>query len=145
VNHGAADLTRWYLVLDGVGTDPDDGDDWPVHVGREADSPDDCLTCYDTTGTDDGRSMPTGEAMQHRGVQVRVRATDYRTGYSKARDVRAALEEAHQETVTPPGDAETYLIHCYARIGDVLPLGREPHSSRYVFTVNAVTPVRRVN
>lgn len=145
MTHSAADLTRWYLVAGGTGTDPHDGAAWPAYAGREPAAPDDALTVYDTDGLDHGRSMPTGEILGSQGVQVRVRSTDHRTGYSKAEEVRAALAAAYQEVVAPPGDPERYLVHCFSRIGDVIPLGREPGSSRYVFTVNAVTPVRQLS
>lgn len=144
MTHGAADVTREYLIAAGVGTDPTAGGSWPVYVGREPAAPDAAMTVYDTQGLDHGRLMVTGEAVGPDGVQVRIRAATYPAGYAKAAAVRSALEAAYQEEVAPAGAAERYLIHCFSRIGDVIPLGRESDSSRYVFTVNAVTPVRQL-
>lgn len=121
---------------------PDDGAAWPVYVGREPDKPDNCLTLYATEGIDHGRIMKTGETTGPEGFQVRVRATDYRTGRAKADAIKLAFERTVYDTAVSL-DSETYFVLAVTRIGDVLELGRDsPTSQRQVFTLNALVYVR---
>jgi hypothetical protein len=136
-------VARWALIQLGEGTDPAAGSSWPVFCSSEPASPDNALTVYDTQGTDDGRSMIDGDLFGHYGVQLKVRSRDHATGWAKADAVQKAMAALYQLTVSI-GSAR-YLVHCFARIGDVLALGQEsPTSTRRMFTVNAIVSIRQL-
>jgi hypothetical protein len=143
-----SDVVRYLLVQLDVATLPTDGDDWPAYEGQEPDSPDDCITVYTTTGVDDGRSMIDGELWQHYGVQVRVRSSTSVAGWQKANAIRDAMaKEVQREIVAVPlepgGTATTdYRVAAISKIGQTIPLGKEPHSNRFLFTVNVKVPIQ---
>lgn len=119
---------------------------WPVFVGLEPSSPDNCITVYDTVGEKNGRVMTTGEMQLHHGIQVRIRAVDHPTGFTKARAIAVALDEEvyGADVFIDDGQrpASTYRVHSYTRRSGVFALGDEsPNSKRQLFTVNLVTPL----
>lgn len=142
-SHSPADVVRWLLVLMGLGSAPGGGD-WPVFAAGEPDLPDNCITVYDTQGTDDGRSQIDGELFSHEGIQVRVRARTHPEGWVKAHAIREALaKQAYDETVVTGGEA--YLVHSINRIGNVIALGKEvPSTKRSLFTINATVSLRHL-
>jgi len=144
VTHSAADVTRWYLIAAGVGTDPHEAGSWPVFAGHEPSTPDNCITVYDTDGPNSGRSMIDGEVFGFEGVQVRVRSKDYPTGYGKLRLILVALAESVYQTVVAVG-TDRYVVHAYDQITNPIPIGREtPTSSRQVFTGNVIMTYRQL-
>lgn len=111
---------------------------WPIYVSNEPALPDNCLTITDTQGTDDGDTMPDGECQVHHGFQVRVRSVDHRTGWTKADAIRRGLAQSWNQKVVHVSAANV-LIHCFARMGQVLALGKMvPTNKNSLFTVNAV-------
>lgn len=134
--HSPADILRWVLVSLNLLSNPADDADWPGYCSSEPDSPDNCVTTYDTTGTDDGRSMTDGEVFHNPGVQVRVRATDHSTGWIKADAVRAAMEQSINQYYIVIGSTR-YLVHCVTNVGNVIALGKDTSSTkRSLFTIN---------
>lgn len=144
LTHSPAEIVQALLVSMGLGTEPDDGDDWPVGVASEPGTPDNAITIYDTTGTGGGRSMIDGELFGHCGVQIRVRAATHSLGWPKADAIQTALAESvYQERVTI--DGSVYAIHCFAGIGDVIVLGKaEQGSKRSLFTINALVSLKQL-
>lgn len=117
---------------------------WPVYASNEPSTPDNVLTIYDTVGLDHGRSMVTGEMFGPYGFQVRIRSVNHPTGYVKADGIhREMCEGVYQETVHV--DAVTYLVHCISKVGDIMVLGKDPDSSRRLFTINAVAVINQVD
>jgi hypothetical protein len=143
--HSPADVIGQLLVALGLGTDPTAGGAWPVYVSDEPDSPDSCLTVFDTSARDRGRLMATGQRVEMHGFQVRVRSTTHPVGYTKARAVAVALDEdVYQTAVTLGG--HVYMVHSVSRSSDVIPLGKElPRSERSIFTINATGTIRMVS
>lgn len=91
--HSPADITRYLLIDEGLGTLPTDSSSWPVFVGVEADTPDNVITVFDTTSRLDGRTHNEGEVAERQGIQVRVRARDHATAYAKAQAITIALDQ----------------------------------------------------
>jgi hypothetical protein len=146
LRHSPADIVRQVLIDVGLGTDPDlvPLQAWPVYVGSEPTMPDDCITVYNTAGVVDGRSMPDGEILEHRGWQVRVRALDNPTGYQKMDDIRTYMSEVAVQVVTTIASIR-YLVFCFAKFGDILDLGKDvPTSKRSLFTLNGLCPIRQL-
>jgi hypothetical protein len=143
--HSPAEIVRALLIDLGLGTDPSSNTDWPVYATGEPDGRgvvDAVLTVYDTTPTQDGRSMPDGEQVYHYGFQVRVRAADHPTGFVKASAIRLALNETvRRNTVTI--STQRYLVHAASGV-NLLTLGKDtPATKRSLFTVNGMVSITR--
>jgi len=81
--------------------------------------------------------MRGGERIVHPGWQLRVRATDYTTGYGQIYDIRTLLEGIRRERVDI--GAAAYRIDAVTIISDILPLGQEPEGKRRdTFTLNGI-------
>lgn len=141
LTHSPARIIRQLLIDLGLGSN---GGTWPVFYAMEPNAPDNCISVFDTTGTSDGRSMIDGELFGHEGFQVRVRAQDHDTGWTKADAIQKGLaEDVSLETVTVA--SSRYTVYAVTRISDVLPLGRQvPQSMRSIFTINATLAVNQV-
>jgi len=143
LTHSPAQIIQQMMIDLGVGTDGSLNNAWPIFSTEEPDDPDNCITVYDTTGSDDGRSMVDGKSMQHHGIQVRIRSYDHQTGYVKAREIRSAFEGVLNKQTSI--ETNLYLVECINKIGDVLCLGQDvPASKRRVFTLNVVTPITKL-
>lgn len=142
-DHSPADIVRALLILKGLGSTPPDRAAWPVYSSREPHRPDDAITTYNTTGVDDGSDMWDGKNNTHFGILIRVRSTLEPVGWAKAGQIREAIlsnEVVYDEVVTI-GD-NTYLVHCFSRVGEVFALGTEtPTSKRRIYTVNATVDI----
>lgn len=144
--HSPADVIRRLLIDLGLGLDPSPTTaevTWPVYATTEPSVPDNCITVYDTTGYDEGRTAPDSERQEHHGFQVRIRSATFATGYVKARAIATAMDAQYQDVMTL--DGSRYLVHCITRIGDVLPIGKEtPNSKRDIFTINCKAALRKL-
>lgn len=139
-DHSPADVLRRLLIQLGLGTAPETRplESWPIYASNEPSDPDNCITVYDTAGTDDGRSMIDGELFGHYGIQVRVRSLDHATGWLKADAIQTALAETVYDNAVTIGGS-SYLVHSANKIGDVLALGKDvSDTKRSLFTLNAV-------
>lgn len=116
-----------------------DGSDWPFYCAEEPNSPDNVVTFYDTEGRKHGRAMNDGRVEMGHGIQVRVRAGTHESGYTKANAIAIAMDELYQDDVTISGT--TYIVYNITRVGDVLPNGKEPTTSRRVFTINVLATI----
>lgn len=145
MNNSQAEVVAQLLIDMELGTDPLQQQPWPVQATGEPDSPDDCITVYDQDGTSDGRTMVDGEALLHRGLQIRVRSSEHPEGWQKANDIRERLAAEVNMAAVRIGTA-AYTVACVARIGPVRPLGKEtPSTKRSLFTLNAVAHVRETS
>lgn len=147
LQHSPADITRRALILLGLGTLPTSNGIWPVSAESEPDAPDECVTVYTTVGKDHGRTMIDGEMQQHYGIQIRVRSRTPTVGWVKADTVATTIAARNQVyDLTVVIESSVYLVHCFANIGDVLPLGKEaPTSKRNLFTINALLSVKQIS
>ena len=163
--HSPADISRWLLIAAGLGTDPTQSlggapqyvptQPWPIYNASEPNAPDNCLTIHDTMGHEYGRAQPTGEMFYHPGIQIRIRAQDWATGWAKADALRVALAmQFYQAEVTIPaiaadgsytGPNKVYIVNNFNNISQVLPAGKDkPGSYRSIFTINACVVVREI-
>ena len=106
---------------------------WPISISHIPDDPNEAMAFYDTTGTEDGRLMESGERVEHPGFQIKFRSKNYDVGYAKARLIAGALDTYHNEQV-PSGPHGSVIIA--VRRGPVLWLGNEVGKVRHLFTVN---------
>jgi len=143
--HSPQDVVRYLLIDNTQGTLPSDNDSWPIYTDNEPESPDNCVTIYGVESRDVGRRHVDGRRIEFHGIQVRVRSMGSQTGYIKARQIAVSLDEdVLRDTVTISGSV--YLVHSVDRVGDVIRLGKEkPNSNRYIYTINAVSPLRQTS
>lgn len=145
-------ILRQYSIDAGLCTAPDSTDStpaaWSAYVGAEPEKPDNCITFYDTEGLDDRRVMVTGNVVGPNGVQIRVRAINYPTGWTKINAIRdqymlasSSFAYPYQRAVTV--NARNYVIECVVGIGPVLSLGKQlPNSRLNLFTFNVLVRAR---
>lgn len=144
MTHSPADIISRIIIAGGLGSDPP-GTSWPVNVGKEADTPDEVMTIYNTEGMDHGRSGVDSRRVQHFGIQVRVRSRYQANGYSKSGQVADFLDEdVYQTGVTI--DSSSYLVHSFNRTSQVLSFDKEtPTSKRSIHTFNGLVAIRQVS
>lgn len=146
LTHSPADIVSRLLIQLGLGTEPPVAPAlpglWPVYTANEPDSPDNCITVYDTAGIAGPRTNPDGERSEYEGIQVRIRGATYPAGWAKAKSIAVALDETILEEYLS-FESSAYLIHHLVR-NNVLSLGNPPDSNRYLFSINAVLSVRQL-
>ncbi len=134
-----------YLIGQGLMTDPVDNDEWPLYVSFMPDSSDvktDCGTLYDIPGTKDGRLM-AGEVIQHFGFQLKIRSSDYNTGWAKAEAIATNLDSVNNNVETVEG--EDYQICNVSRVEPIVALGTEAGTKqRRLFTINFLVTVKKI-
>ncbi len=116
-----------YLEDEGVGTFAGEST-WSINVSREPDSPDGAVTVYDTGGN---AADPVNEIYEPT-IQVRVRAEDYATAYSKHEEIRDIL--IIPTSVTLGAGDNTWYIGIWMQ-SDILSIGRDDHD-RHILTAN---------
>lgn len=118
---------------------------WASSAEGELTEPEEVITVYTTQGITHARLMPNGENAESEGVQIRVRSFRPDVGWLKANAIRQAMSAIATGTLQNVRiDSVLYLIYNFARIGQVLPLGKETGiSKRSLFTVNATVVIRQ--
>ena len=99
-----------------------------LFVSKEPTTPDDCVTIYDTPGGVPDLTMDNVE-YNRPSTQVRVRATDYTTGWTLIHDIKRAL---HGKGPMRVGDTLYTVILC---TGEPFMLGRDERN-RVIFVAN---------
>ena len=141
--HSTAEVIRAALVQLVLGTNPAANAAWPIYASGEPSSPDNCLTVYDTAGSTEGRHHVDGMVQEHPGIQVRIRSSGYRVGWTKANSVSIALDQINYASVVI--GTKTYEVYSVTRSGNIIYVGNESSTSkRQIFTVNAVVALRQI-
>lgn len=156
LTHSPAEVIKNLLIKKGLAsasavTDWDarraySGSAWPAFADGEPDTPDRCVTVYDTAGAAHGKRMTDGESEESAGIQVRVRSDKHAAGWQKAQTIAVNLDS--NVTYGDQVDIGTSVYNVYAvtRTGPVLQLGRDaPNSDRRLFTINALVRIRQVS
>lgn len=131
-----SDIMRQLLLDLLLGTDG--GDEWAIFVGLLPDTPDKAIAIYDTAGKLDGRLMTTGKQIEHKGIQIIVRAPEYLDAINKSNEIMDTLDLQNRIDVEMESD-RVYLIQNISRSGATLPLGlNEDDRRRYHFSSNAL-------
>jgi len=145
IDHSPAYILAWYLIFDLASmTLPSASSDWPLFVNSLPDKKtigDDAGAIYDTAGTLDGRVINTGEVIEHYGIQVKIRARDYQTGWQKIRNIAASFSTV-QNMVVNIGD-DDYRVWNISRTSPIVNLGVDERK-RFQFTVNFLTTMNEV-
>lgn len=143
--HSPTDVLIAALVVMGVGVYPNSATVpiWPIYADHLPELPDNALCLYDTTGVREGRIMRTGESIRHPGWQIRVRALDAPTAWSKVRAIEKVLDAIRQLEIVL--DGERYKIAAVTQTGTPLPLGQETDAKRRDhITINGTITIKEL-
>lgn len=141
LDHSPADITRYQLIAGSQGTLPTNNSTWPIFVGNEPDTPDDCITVYDVTGEAEGITQIDGEVQERYSIQIRVRSAIHTTNYIKCQSIQNYLDKSIKRTTLTISSSD-YLIHDYIRRQPILRLGKDtPNSKRELFVLNYLLKV----
>jgi hypothetical protein len=69
-----------------------------IFVGKEPKLPNNCITIFDTPGYPPMMTL-NDKGYEYPSVQIRVRNTDYRTGWAVANDIKDLLHGRNQKVV----------------------------------------------
>lgn len=145
LTHSPADVLRHALIELGKGTLPTANGDWPIFVGGEPNKPDNCITCKDTDGIQEGRDMTSGYMQEHEGVQLRIRAVDHQTGWDRSQLLMAALDTLISY-LTVSIDSSTYSLEAVTRTTNIINLGKDTTTSKLnVFTINVIVALTQLS
>jgi len=146
MNYSPAYIMAQYLIEEGILSDPDDSNDWPVYVGL---MPDDGVVDHniaasiDTAPLKDGRVMGSGENIFHYGFQILIRSVEYNPGYLKTSEIADALEAVNRDTVTISGSS--FRLDSVTQTTGVIVLGQEFGSKRReMFSVNFLVTIKEI-
>jgi beta-lactam-binding protein with PASTA domain len=117
--------------------------EWPVYVshlpgGKEQQQ---ASAFTDSEPFSDGRLM-FGTHIEHGSVQCRVRARDFNTAKQKMAEVVNKAELIKRTIVTMP-DGQVFRLDNVSRSSGVLPMGVEPETRLFLYSVNFVTTIKR--
>lgn len=137
MQHTTAQVLRAHLLAEGVFDDPERGThEFPIFIstlppGTEYPV---AAVATDTSGVLDGRAMK-GSPLVHPGVSVRVRHTNFETGFRKAVAVATAFSRMRR-TYVPMAGCDGYTVWGVRQTSAVLPMGVEPETRLFLFSVN---------
>jgi hypothetical protein len=140
--HSPADIIRYLLVGEGEGTLPSANGTWPIHVSSRPTIPDSVVVVRDTTGRDAGRLMPTGERVEHYGIQIQVRDANSPDGYTKSQSIAITMDIVASLINITIGSS-TYQVQSIVRENGPLSLGTEEGTKREMFTINAIVSLKQ--
>lgn len=145
LEHGPCDIVGQLLLDLGIVSEAAGTGDWPLGISEELGSPDNTVSIFDTQGKMEGSVQPTGEIQEQEGILIRVRAEDYKTGFTKAHALAIVLDQfVVNETVSI--ESKFYLIQSINRTSAVLHVGKETGASkRHLFTINATVALTQLN
>jgi hypothetical protein len=136
----AADVLAEYLKQ--YSPSPVDAN-WPVFVSLMNDSPNQCISIYDTHPDIEGRVHRTREVIEHQGIMIAVRSLDYSSGFTKTVDICTALAaipaSACFQLLIPANTGSPYRLWSFRRTNGPNPLpndARQTKNARYLFSVN---------
>ena len=143
LNHSPAEITQRQLVSGSFGTLPSASSTWPIFLQNEQDSPDSCITIYDTLGETEGTIQIDGKVVERYSIQIRLRSGLYETAYTKAQAIQQYLDKTIKQTSITIG-SDTYLITDYIRRQPILRIGKDiPQSKREILVINYLLKVNK--
>ena len=139
-----ASILAYYIINELAElTEPSDGSTWPLWISHMQDKPSNAGAIYDTPGVIEQREM-SGSVPTHQGIQIRIRAVNYETGYAKIESIASALDEVFDESVEI--GSEEYVFQNIGRSSPIVPLGIEEGTKRrFLFTINYLLTIRKIS
>ena len=140
MNDSPAQILREHLIQAGLIED-ENGATWPSYFDHMPSGKDkqEVVSIHNAVGLKDGRLM-TGEEIEHPGIQIRVRARAYATGYQKLSAIADELSNISQRLLVMSA-ISSYNISSVSRTSPVLPLGVEPETRCHLFSLNCLATI----
>jgi hypothetical protein len=79
------------------------------------------------------RLLADGNVEWNHGIQIKIRASTYASGWAKAEEVYAILESLHNATVSV--DSTSYVVEQFSFTTRIIPLGQD-EQRRPQFAIN---------
>lgn len=121
--------------------------DWFPTVGSvPQQGRDNLLTIFDTTGQLHGKTADAGEIYQHYGLQVRIRAADYATGWAKGQAIQDYLSGLRGNmffSSSPPLDSGPYRVWSFNLTTPLVKIAEEEVNERQIFTLNGLIAIEK--
>jgi hypothetical protein len=147
MDDSSSSLVQLFLVNSAIFTAPALGSDWPAYISYFPDPENvniDTAVISDIAPSLDGRWMVDGSVVQHRGVSIRTRSSDYLTGWQKNMDVLILLSETFRQNITKNGS--TYIIDSFSTPSGIIYLGvDEGTKRRYNFEIKYDVAIRQTS
>lgn len=138
LTHPPEKIIRQLLLNLGHGTETGD---WTTYYTFQPDAPNNSLCVYGPVGRSGNRDMNSGEKQDFHGIQVRVRAESQDTGYLKAQQIQAALDQDVQRTGVVVSSVG-YLIWNMSRSSGIISLGFDGQTRRRLWTMNYLATIQ---
>jgi len=143
INNSPILIIQTYLVNKSLGSLPANDNEWPLYLSFLPDSVDNAMCLYDENPQIDGRIQSTGELLLHFGMRLRIRNTDYETGWAKAAEILRDLMTSVRQSVVI--NINEYLIHTFTTYTGIHSMGLENSTKRRnIFDLNFITSIEEV-
>ena len=141
--HSPSEIIQNLMVDLGLGVLPSVDGSWPIYRSGLPEDPDNTISVIRTAGRLQGRRHPTGETIEHYGIQITVRGTTPTIGDTKVRAIADSFDtNVLRDSVTIGSDV--YVVQSINRASGPIPLGNEtPESKRQIFTLNITASIRQ--
>lgn len=109
---------------------------WPVYISELPDGqgvPNEAAAIYDTHGRILARFLASGNVVQDYGIQVKIRATNYRDGYIRLGQLAKFFSTVKHQTVTIA--SVSYVVDTIMQTSPVISIGQDERR-RAMLTVN---------
>jgi hypothetical protein len=142
MNKSPAEILAYYLMSQNTFSNPSSLTPWPLFTttlptGKNIE----LAACInDTMSIKDGRLM-SGENIIHFGIQVRVRGRTFTEGWMKIMEVASLFEQVHNVSIVIDVD-NTYIIHNVSQTSSILPMGQDPETRLFLFSMNFITTIK---
>lgn len=134
-----------YLIAEAIVSLPSLSDDWPLYKSSLPDDQnveDNASAIYDTTPIIDAR-IRRGFPNTHYGLQIKIRASNYEIGKTKALNIFSSLQDIQNSGVE--FDDYIYEILAANLTTGIISLGLERGTKRrYLFTLNFLSVIKRM-
>lgn len=142
-NSPAVILAKYIWDVLGIMNQPSTAGSYPLYINLLPDGneiPSNAGAIYDTSGVMDGR-LTRGISIEHYGIQVKIRNTDYQQGWQKIREVCSYFENVlNQEVVVSD---RSFNILSIMRASPIAYIGFDD-KRRYEFTVNFLVSMKEI-
>lgn len=128
------------LVANGYGVFKSLTSDWGIFISEQPDSPDQCITIYDSSGSNLGKGM-SGDTLIRPGIQIRIRSKTYPDGIRKIGVINSYLDNISRSPIYS-GPSVIGYVQNITRLQDFLPLGRD-QVRRFMFSCNYILTIVR--
>jgi hypothetical protein len=143
MKHSPAEILIKLLTADNKLSDPVENKDWPGYVGHSPETPDNCVTAFDTTPIIVARELATGGTCRLWGVQLRLRTAKdkYPLGWDKINGLDDHLTSLHNALVS--FEDAVFAVDSVCVDSGPMFIGQDEQSRRNLFTLNLLANIHK--